>query len=154
MVTGLVAAGLLAGTWRQDGRTRQARTQALAAARDAAPVILSYDYRHLDQDFAAAATRLTGPFLDQYRRTTGSVVAPTARQYHAVVKATVAKPASGGDDSVSVVSASPDRVVVLLFVNQVTESTRITGPRLDLNRVRLTLARTSGGWKVSAVDAL
>ena len=154
VVAGLVAAGLLAGAWRQDERTRQARTQAVAAARDAAPVILSYDYRHVDQDFAAATARLTGPFLEQYRKTTSSVVGPTARQYHAVVKATVAKPASGGDDSVSVVSASPDRVVVLLFVNQVTDSTRITGPRLDLNRVRLTLTRTSAGWKVTAVDAL
>jgi Mce-associated membrane protein len=52
------------------------------------------------------------------------------------------------------VSAAPDRAVVLLFVNQVTESTRLSGPRLDLNRVRMTLTRTSRGWKVSGVDAL
>lgn len=52
------------------------------------------------------------------------------------------------------VSASPDKAVVLLFVNQVTTSTQVTGPRVDLNRVRMTLTRTSAGWKVSAVDAL
>ena len=30
----------------------------------------------------------------------------------------------------------------------------VSGPRLDLNRVRMTLVDTSGGWKVSALDAL
>ncbi|MFB7508712.1 hypothetical protein ACFC0P_35725, partial [Streptomyces broussonetiae] len=54
----------------------------------------------------------------------------------------------------SVVSATPDKAVVLLFVNQVTQSTQVPEPRLDLNRVRLTLTRTSDGWKVSGVDAL
>lgn len=44
--------------------------------------------------------------------------------------------------------------MVLLFVNQVTKSTQVSGPRVDLNRVRMTLDRTSEGWKVSAVDAL
>jgi Mce-associated membrane protein len=82
------------------------------------------------------------------------VVAPTAKKYHGVVKATVATPTDGGPPAVSVVSAAPDRAVVLLFVNQVTESTRLSGPRLDLNRVRMTLTRTSRGWKVSGVDAL
>ncbi|WP_204269093.1 hypothetical protein, partial [Klebsiella aerogenes] len=46
------------------------RGQALAAARQAAPVVLSYDYRHLDRDFAAARARLTGHFRDEYRKTT------------------------------------------------------------------------------------
>lgn len=110
-------------------------------------MILSYDYRHLDRDFAAARTHLTGKFRDTYRKTTTTVVAPTAKQYEGVVKATVATPPA-------IVSASPDKVVVLLFVNQLTDSTRVSTPRLDLNRVRMTYVRTPGGWKVSAVDAL
>ena len=72
------------------------------------------------------------------------------RSTSGVVKATVAPPpGSGGAPAASVVSASPDRVVVLLFVNQVTQSTQVSGPRVDLNRVRMTLTRTSEGWKVS-----
>jgi Mce-associated membrane protein len=70
-----------------------------------------------------------------------------------VVKATVAQP-TGGSPSASVISASADRAVVLLFVNQVTTSTQVSGSRVDLNRVRMTLTRTSDGWKVSGVDAL
>ncbi|MFE2611166.1 hypothetical protein ACFXDI_49585 [Streptomyces mirabilis] len=70
------------------------------------------------------------------------------------MKATGAAPADGGAPAVSVVSATPDRAVVLLFVNQVIRSTQVPEPRLDLNRVRMTLIRTSDGWKVNGVDAL
>jgi Mce-associated membrane protein len=67
-------------------------------------------------------------------------------QYHVVVKAEVA--------AQSVVSATADQVVVLLFVNQTTTSTRLDGPRVDLNRVRLTLVKVDGTWLVNKVVAL
>lgn len=154
VVLGLVAVVVLALEHRDGRAAERARAAAVEAARRAAPVVLSYDHRHLERDFAAARAHLTGSFRDEYRRTTTSVVGPTARKYRGVVRATVVAPPGGGDPAVSVVSASPDRAVVLLFVNQVTTSTQVSGPRVDLNRVRMTLARTSGGWKVSAVDAL
>nr|WP_307660385.1 hypothetical protein [Streptomyces sp. V1I1] len=154
VVAGLVAVTVLGWKYGDARQTERARAQALATAQKAAPVILSYDHRHLDRDFDAARAHLTGSFRDEYRRTTTKVVAPTAKKYKGVVKATVVKPAGGGAPAASVVSASPDRAVVLLFVNQVTSSTQISGPRVDLNRVRMTLTLTSGGWKVSAVDAL
>ncbi|MFI2432958.1 hypothetical protein [Streptomyces sp. NPDC018693] len=142
----LVAVGFLGREYREGRRTEAARVQALAAARKAAPVVLSYDHRHLDRDFARARAWLTGDFREEYGRTTKAVVGPTATKYRGVVKATVA--------TASVVSAAPDEAVVLLFVNQVTQSTQVVGSRLDLNRVRMTLTRTADGWKVSAVDAL
>lgn len=154
VVAGLVAVSVLGWKYGEARQTDRARAQALTAAQKAAPVILSYDHRHLDRDFAAARGHLTGSFRDEYQRTTTKVVAPTAKKYKGVVKATVVKPAGGGAPAASVVSASPDRAVVLLFVNQVTSSTQISGPRVDLNRVRMTLTLTSDGWKVSAVDAL
>lgn len=150
----LIAAVVLGLEYGDARETDQARRQALSAAQKAAPVVLSYDYRRLDRDFAAARGHLTGTFRDEYGRTTAKVVAPTAKKYQGVVEATVAKPPGGGAPAASVVSASPDRAVVLLFVNQVTRSTQVSGPRVDLNRVRMTLTRTSEGWKVSAVDAL
>lgn len=153
LLAALAAVSVLGLQYHDAERTRKARIAAVAAAEKATPVILSYDYRHLDQDFAAASGFLTGSFRDQYARTTGTVVKPTALQYQGVVQATVAAP-SGGTPAASVVSASPDHVVVLIYVNQVTTSTRVSGPHLDLNRVRLTLDHTSDGWKVSAVDAL
>ncbi|WP_330304163.1 MULTISPECIES: hypothetical protein [unclassified Streptomyces] len=153
LVAGLVAVAVLGWRYREGVQADQARGQALAAARQAAPVVLSYDYRHLDRDFTAARARLTGHFRDEYSKTTTTVVGPTARKYHGVVKATVAAP-TGGSPAASVISTSEGRAVVLLFVNQVTTSTQVSGSRVDLNRVRMTLARTSDGWKVSGVDAL
>ncbi|MFI1663016.1 hypothetical protein ACH41A_11035 [Streptomyces wuyuanensis] len=153
-VAGLVVAAVLGTAYANGRQADEGRAGALAAARKAAPAVLSYDHRHLDRDFAAARGHLTGPFLEEYRRTTTKVVAPTAKKYQGVVTASVVTPPGGGSPAASVVSASPDRAVVLLFVNQVTRSTRVDGPRVDLNRVRMELTRTSGGWKVSAVDAL
>jgi Mce-associated membrane protein len=151
---GLTAVAVLGWEYAEGRRTDAARTQAVAAARKAAPVVLSYDHRRLEADFAAARGHLTGAFKEEYGRTTSKVVGPTAKKYRGVVKASVVAPPDGGTPAASVVSVSPDRAVVLLFVNQVTTSTQVTGSRVDLNRVRMTMTRTSGGWKVSAVDAL
>jgi Mce-associated membrane protein len=142
----LAAFGLVAYRVHSDSRVEAARSQAMAAAQRDAVTILSYDYRHLDADFAAARKVLTGSFASDYRATTSKVVRPGAEQYHAVVKAEVA--------AGSVVSASADQVVVLLFVNQTTTSTRLDGPRVDLNRVRLTLVPVDGRWLVKNVEAL
>jgi Mce-associated membrane protein len=145
-LTALTALGLVALRVRSESRVEAARGQAVAAAHDSAEAILSYDYRHLDGDFAAARKVLTGGFARDYAATTSKVVRPGAEQYHAVVKAEVA--------ASSVVRASAEEVVVLLFVNQTTTSTRLDGPRVDLNRVRLTLVKVDGTWLVNNVVAL
>jgi Mce-associated membrane protein len=145
-LSALTAFGLVAYQVRSDQRVETARDQAIAAAHDHAQTILSYDYRHLDADFAAARATLTGGFARDYKVTTTTLVRPGAEQYHVVVKAEVA--------AQSVVSATADQVVVLLFVNQTTTSTRLDGPKVDLNRVRLTLVKTGGSWLVSKVVAL
>jgi Mce-associated membrane protein len=145
-LSALSAFGLVAYRVRSDQRVETARDQAMAAAHDHAQTILSYDYRHLDADFAAARATLTGKFARDYKVTTTTLVRPGAEQYHVVVTAEVA--------AQSVVSATADQVVVLLFVNQTTTSTRLDGPKVDLNRVRLTLVKSGGSWLVNKVVAL
>jgi Mce-associated membrane protein len=142
----VLTAGLVALRARSAARTETARTAAQTAAESDVVDVLSYDYRHLDRDFARARSHLTGKFVADYTTTTQHTVRPLAPQVHAVVKATVA--------SSSVVRASENQVVVLLFVNQTTTSTRLDAPRTDLNRVRLTMTHVGGAWKVSKVAAL
>lgn len=139
-------AALLGARARSDDRVEQARREAQAAAEAHAVTLLSYDHRHLDRDFAQAGKVLTGRFADDYAATTEKVVRPSAEQVKAVVTADVA--------ASSVVRASENRVVVLLFVDQTTTSTRLEGPKVDLNRVRMTMVRSGGEWLVSGVDAL
>ncbi len=123
-----------------------ARTDALAAARIAAVELLSYDYRRLDADFARARKHVTGRFAEEYATTTEKTVRPTATRYQAVVEASLV--------DAGVRSASRDRVVVLVFVNQVSRNTRLAAPQIDQNRVRMTLSLVDGQWRVSEVDAL
>lgn len=131
---------------RQSARTDTARTAGLAASRDAARLLFSYDYNTLDRDFERGLAVTTGTFREEYQRTTREVVRPVAVQYNAVVKADVVEAA--------VVSASPNRVVTLTFVNQTTTSTRVQGPKIDQSRVRMSLRRVEGTWLVDQVQAL
>jgi Mce-associated membrane protein len=142
----VVTAGLLGTRANDQGAVDRARDRALAAARTEAQAFLSYDYRTLDADFAKARGGLTGRFAGEYATTTQKVVRPTATQYKAQVKAEVI--------SLGVVDARADQVVVIAFVDQTTTSSRLAGPKVDANRVRLTLVPVRGEWKVSAVDAL
>lgn len=127
-------------------RLADARSEAVSAATVAATDVLSYDYRHLDKDFAKAKRHLEPKFAKQYTKTTTTLVRPTAQKTKAVVTAQVIKG--------SVVSATTDRVVTLLFVNQTSSSTLRSGKRTDLNRVRMTMQRTDDKWLVARIQAL
>jgi len=131
---------------REKDQTESARRAGLEVTRDAARLLFSYDYRTLDKDFSTGRQLTTGQFRKDYDKTTTKVVTDVAKQYKAVVKATVV--------NAGVVRAAPDEVVTVVYVNQVTTSTRVTGEKLDLSRVRMTLVRIDGSWRVSQVDAL
>lgn len=142
----LTAAGA-AWLWRMSqerNATRAARTGAAAAAQAAAPAILSYDYRTYDASVARGRKYTAGKFAKQYASSTRELKA-SAKKEKAVVRATVS--ASG------VVSASPDEVVLLLYVNQYRQNTNIDGQKVDQNRVVMTLSRRGDTWKVTKVVA-
>ena len=146
LVALLVASGLAAISTRDKQADAAAGTAALAAARTSAATILSYDYRHLDADFAAATALTTGSLRTDYQATTSKAVAQLATQTHAVVGAKVV---AGG-----VVSSTATTATVLLFVDQTTTSNRLSGPQVDQNRVQLTLHKVGDHWLVSALKAL
>lgn len=126
-----------------------ARTAAVTAAQRAVRDILSYDYRTLDTDIARAKSETTGLFARQYSGTASTLLAE-ARQLRAIVQATPAAPA--------VISASGDEVVVLVFVDQASvkqpAGQKSPATRIDQSRVRMTLTKVGGSWKVSQLAAL
>jgi Mce-associated membrane protein len=141
-----VAAGFVWFQVQDHKATDQARQAGLEASRDAARVLFSYDYRTLPKDFRAGAAVTTGAFRKQYAETTSKVVTPVATEKKAVVKAEVV--------TAGVVRASTDKVVTIVYVNQVTTSSLQAGPKVDLSRVRMTLVHVGSGWLVSKVEAL
>lgn len=125
-----------------------AEASVLGPAKTAAARILSYDYRHIEQDATQANAVLTGVFRGQYEAVMRQQIVPQAPKQHAVVQAEVL--------GAGVTSVSPDgaQAVVLIFVNQTVSNTSTPQPRVDQVRVRLTLDRVGGAWLVSKVDAL
>lgn len=121
------------------------RDDVLAAAEEATTRVYGYSWRALTQDRAAARELLTSRMAERYDRTMAGL-APDARSEHRVVEVTV--PGSG------VVHAAADYARVLVLVDRRTTSRGRTEPRLDLDRVLVTLQRVDGAWRVSELDSL
>jgi Mce-associated membrane protein len=131
---------------------------ALRAAKAAASLVLAYDYRNLDQGFAAASqvtTDADGPtcphkvdpkdpaydpkarcFKSEFSRTHDLVVKDVATRYKVIVVADVS---AGGVESVT-----GGLVTVLLYVNQQSTNSNAATP---MQKVR-------GRWLVAGVSAL
>lgn len=123
--------------------------QAPSAAERAAVAILSYDYESLDSDRDAAARFLTPGYSDDYRKTF-EFIRESATETRAKVEAEVLASSSmlqSGDKS-------PDRIPVLLFVDQTTVSTANSGePTRALNRVRFDMVKVDGTWLVDHITS-
>lgn len=153
LVLVLVAAVLGLGTWgygsvRAQDRVDEASRTAPASAERAASTILSYSYKSLDADAKAAERYMTPSYKKQYAATFKKLVKPNAGGLKARVVANVK--ASG------VSHADPDRVKVLLYVNQTTTSTANGGePQRALNRVLFSMKRTDtdAPWLVDDITA-
>ena len=128
------------------GPVEASRRDALQAARNAATLVLSYDYRHLSKDFAAGLATTTGEFRADYTKATGKILKDVAPRYQAVVVAAVSE--------ASVVQASVDQVVALVFVNQQSASSLRSAPKITQSRLTMTMQHRGGRWLVSKIDAI
>jgi hypothetical protein len=121
-----------------------ARENALTQASTLTKKVLSYSYKTLDSDIKSSEAVLAPSFRSEYAKTMAGVHAQTIKN-QVVLSASVS--------AVSVVSASHDNVVALVFVDQTTTATGTNNRRLDQNRVLVTLTRDGGEWRVSKMDA-
>ena len=119
---------------------------ALSAATTDVGTVLSYDYRHLDRDFARAEALLTPTFRKQYLDTTEKGVRPLAGKYKAISTAQVT--------SAGLVDGSRDKAVVLVFVSQTATNSQLTAPRLDRARIKATLVRGGDGWLIANLEPI
>jgi Mce-associated membrane protein len=137
------AAGYL--KW-QDGTAREAqaaRVESVQAATDSTVALLSYRPDTVETDLDAAKSRLTGTFLDAYRKLTHDLVIPGAKQKQISAVATVPAAAS--------TSATPTHAVVLLFVNQSVIVGK-SAPTNTASSVRVTLDKVGARWLISQFD--
>lgn len=145
----VAAAGLTAwmyfSVYKADQETDAAvRQSAIKAASDGTVALLSYSPESLDKDFAAAKSKLTGSFLSYYTQFTEQIVAPAAKQKAVKTQAAVVRAALS--------EIHPDSAVVLVFINQTTQSKDRPDASFINSAVRVTMQRSDGGWLISSFD--
>jgi Mce-associated membrane protein len=145
----IVAAGLASWmfffVYQPDRATNDAAAEsAVKAASDGTVALLSYAPESLDKDFAAAKSKLTGSFLSYYTQFTEQIVTPAAKQKAVKTQAAVVRAA--------VSEIHPNSVVVLVFINQTTESKDRPDASFINSAVRVTMQKVNGGWLISSFD--
>ncbi|MEU1983188.1 hypothetical protein [Nocardia sp. NPDC019395] len=136
-------AAVLGWQWKDSRDVDRAATAALTAAQQYAVALTSIDAKRMDADFATLADGATGKFKDMYTR--------SAEQLKHLL-AEAQSVSSGRVVASSVQSASRDRVVVLLFVDAQITNTTTPEPRLDRNRIIMTMDRVGDRWLAGEVE--
>jgi len=145
LVLAVAAAVTFGVLLQQRAATDRAGAQALATAKAYAVTVTSYDYQNLDRNFADVLDGATGEFKDQY-----SGASQTLRQLIANAKAT----AKGTVLGAGIETESADQVQVVVFVDQSISNAATTQPRIDRNRVLMTLTPHDGRWLVGKLELM
>jgi Mce-associated membrane protein len=133
--------------YRPDRQTdNAAASAAVSAASDSTVAILSYAPDSIDKDFATAKSRLTGEFLNYYSQFTQQIVGPAAKQKAVKTTAAIAQAA--------LTELHSDSAVVLVFVNQTTQSAARPEPTITASSVLVSLTKINGAWLVSAFNPI
>ncbi|MFD4459055.1 twin-arginine translocation pathway signal [Nocardia sp. NPDC058480] len=141
----IVAVTLWSVQYRPDSAVDTAAEQtAVEAATTGTVALLSYEPDTIDEDFASARTHLTGDFLAYYSQFTQQVVAPAAKEKSVATAAAVVRAAAA--------EITPDRAVVLVFVNQTTTSAEKPDPAITASSVRVTLTKVDKNWRISSFE--
>lgn len=119
------------------------QTAALTVAQQRLPLLLSYNYATLTNDLARSMDQTTGTFSDDYAKLVNEVVRSTARNRQISTKATI----SGA----GVISQRGNDVLLVVFLTQRTTAPGAT-PSVTSSEVDVTMRRTGGTWKVSALS--
>lgn len=114
------------------------------AAEQAIVPLLSYDYRQLEEDAAAARSYLTEDYQADYDQFFAAAVQENAPRTQTVVS-DVQVVASG------IVRSGEERVDVLLFVNRPTTNKRTPEPIIFKDQVTVQMVNVDGDWLVDGL---
>ena len=143
LIAALAGAGFLGWKlWQQD-QVARASEQARQAAVSYAQVLTSIDANKVDDNFAQVLDGATGEFKDMYSQSSMQL-----RQLLIDNKAS----AHGVVLESAVQSATKNKAVVLLFVNQSVSNTNVPDPRIDRSRIKMTMEYVDGRWRASKVE--
>jgi len=139
----LGSSGYLGWQLKQRDDTSAAAQAALAVARTYAVTLTSVDSKDIDQNFNQVLGGATGEFKDMYSQSAAQL-----RQILVDNKAV----SKGIVVDAAVKSATKAKVDVLLFVDQSISNAVVNGPRIDRNRIEMTMELIDNHWLASHVD--
>ncbi len=139
----LALSGFLGWTVLQNQQVAQAGKQAQDAAVSYAQILTSIDSDKVDENFNQVLAGATGEFKDMYSQSSMQL-----RQLLIDNKAS----AHGVVMESAVQSATKDKVVVLLFVDQSVSNSTVPDPRIDRSRIKMTMDKVDGEWRASKVE--
>ncbi len=145
-LAGAVVAGVRAPepvTDRGGVLVEESAEQARAAAVRAIVPVLSYDYRRLEEDAAAARSYMTSEYQEQKFDPFFSVIEDNAPRTQTVVTTQVVDSA--------VVRTGDGRVEVLVFVDRPTTNKQVTEPVVYKDQATVTMALVDGQWLVDGL---
>ncbi|WP_096866965.1 hypothetical protein [Mycolicibacterium houstonense] len=142
-VASLALSGFLGWKWWQTEQVAQAGKQAQDAAVAYAQILTSIDSNKVDENFNQVLAGATGEFKDMYSQSSMQL-----RQLLIDNKAS----AHGVVVQSAVQSATKDKVVVLLFVDQSVTNSTVPDPRIDRSRIKMTMEKVDGQWRTSKVE--
>lgn len=141
----VLAGGLLGRRWDDQRRLSEARSEALASARQTCVNFVSISASTVDADLKRIADGATGQFKDEFTQDTAQVKA-------AVVQNKV--DSHGTVQRAGIVSADRQSAVVLVAVDATVKNTSAPDGRLSHYRIQVNMARdaTSGRWLVAQLQ--
>jgi Mce-associated membrane protein len=155
LLAGFLLAGPV-GDWRHAARLESRRDDALADARRLALNIGSIDYKNLDRDLTRISDSTTGKAREEFdaKILKNDAYKTLVKENQAVLASTIQRiglePCGGNDKACK----AGDKVVALVFLDQESKNKLRPTPRIDRNRVALTLVRRGRTWLISDVAVL
>ena len=145
LVASLSVSGFLGWKLWQEHEVKAASQQAQQAAIAYAQVLTSIDSNKVDENFQKVLDGATGEFKDMYTQSSVQL-----RQLLIDNKAS----AHGVIVDSAVQSASTNKVVVLVFIDQTVSNSTSPDPRIDRSRIKMTMEKVDGRWRASKVQLL
>ncbi|MGC5255576.1 hypothetical protein ACPXCG_04425 [Gordonia sp. DT218] len=142
-IVGVALAGWFGMEWKQARDVDNAATAAKSVAEQYAVSLTSVSADSVDKDFATVLGGATGGFKDMYAKSSAQL-----RQLLVDNKAD----AQGKVIASGIQSATTDKVVVLLFIDQTVRNASTPEPRIDRSRVVMTMDKVGDRWLASKVD--
>ena len=137
LVAALVWGGIVLLHARQDS---DGRASALDAGQRYASDIATYSYQNLDNNLSLVRDHSTGAFADQYQQVATNLK-DLITQYQSESKATVLQ--------AGLVSGDRFNATVIVFLDQTVTNTNAQQPRVDRNRMQLSLTNMDHDWKLT-----